>query len=172
MRVVSDGFQIDFRGAIEAFKFDDTDPASPHFHKAPMKAVDIIAEFKNEYVFVEIKTQYFPEDAEEIERLTSVGQLPGQPAYFKWLKEYLKYKFRDSLLYRHAEGKLDKPVRYICLLNVEDGLILKIKSDLKKELPVGLAGPRWKTGLAISCHVHNLASWRRNHPGWPVRICR
>ena len=56
MRVETDGYQIDFTDAIDAFKFDETDKTKPAYHGVTaLKAVDVIAEFTDMYVFVEIK---------------------------------------------------------------------------------------------------------------------
>ena len=56
MKVVkTDGFEFRFTDAVDAFVFDETGEAKPTFHGVPMKAVDIVAEFKNAYVYVELK---------------------------------------------------------------------------------------------------------------------
>jgi hypothetical protein len=87
---------------------------------------------------------------------------------FKRLKNYLKYKYRDSYLFRHAEGKADKPIHYICLLTFDNSLNGRLQKSLKQELPVGKASTRWLHGIAESCHVLNVNSWNRNFPKWPV----
>ena len=43
--VKTDGIEIRFEDAIEALVFDERDKDKPTFHGAPMKAVDIVAEF-------------------------------------------------------------------------------------------------------------------------------
>lgn len=164
MIVISDGYQFDFTDAIEAFKFDETDSTRPTFHGAPMKAIDIIAEFPDVCLFVEVKEYDQPE---EFAVNLKVDQ--GKTDHFKWLKNYLKYKYRDSYLYRHAENKTDKPVHYLCLLNFDDALNSKLQKDLRSELPVGKASRRWVRTLVQSCQVLNLAAWNRNFPKWPVQ---
>jgi hypothetical protein len=164
MIVVSDGYQFDFTDAIAAFKFDETDPTQPTFHGAPMKAVDIIAEFPDEYVFVEVKEYDNPEEFH-----VNISMDKGEVDNFKWLKNYLKYKYRDSYLYRYAENKTDKPVHYVCLLNFDDALNSVMRKNLRSELPVGKASRRWVRTLAQSCQVLNLAAWNRNFPQWPVQ---
>jgi hypothetical protein len=164
MIVVSDGYQFDFTDAIEAFKFDETDSALPTFHGAPMKAIDIIAEFPDVCLFVEVKEYDQPEEFDGF--LTAdKGKLDN----FNWLKNYLKYKYRDSYLYRHAENMTDKPVHYLCLLNFDDALNSVMRKNLRSELPVGKASRRWVRILAQSCQVLNLADWNRNFPKWPVQ---
>ncbi len=50
-----DGFSFDFTDALDAFVFDEKNSSNPHFHGQPMKAVDIVAEFPDAYLFVEMK---------------------------------------------------------------------------------------------------------------------
>jgi hypothetical protein len=163
MIVDSDGYRFDFQDAIAAFKFDEKDPTSPTFHGAPMKAVDVIAELEDAYLFIEVKEYVDPKDF-DLESCTD----ENKHNHFKWLKGYLKYKFRDSLLYRYAENKSDKPVFYLCLLNFDDALNLSMKKQLSKELPVGRASRRWKRTLVKGCQVLNLDAWNRNYPKWQV----
>ena len=49
-----DGYIFSFADALDAFKFDDQNPTSPHYHGVPMKAVDIII---NEYFKKSIQEQ-------------------------------------------------------------------------------------------------------------------
>lgn len=56
MKIVeADGFEFRFEDALDAFVFDETDSTKPTFHGAPMKGVDIVAEFAEAYVYVELK---------------------------------------------------------------------------------------------------------------------
>ena len=57
-----DGFSFCFPDAVNAFKFDETDRTKDTFHGVPMKAVDIIVELKNAYLFIEIKNYDDPAD--------------------------------------------------------------------------------------------------------------
>ena len=131
-----------------------------------MKCVDIIAEFEEVYVFVELK------DYDDSSFFGSFGSGTDDEktrhAKLNTLKNYLKYKFRDSYLFRYAEQKVDKPIRYICLITFENALNSRIQKSLKRELPVGKASQRWVRELAISCHVVNLNRWNKNFPNWPV----
>ena len=163
MTVDSDGYRFDFTDALDAFKFDEKEKANPNFHGAPMKAVDVIAEFADSYLFVEIKEYNSQDDFD-----------PGSENdkdkrdNFSRLKGYLKYKYRDTYLYRYAEEKTDKQVHYVCLLNFDDALNTVMRKNLVKELPVGFASRRWVRSLAQSCQVLNLAAWNRNFPKWPA----
>ena len=51
----ADGFSFHFTDAIHAFVFDEKDKTKPTFHGVPMKGVDIVAEFDQAYVYVELK---------------------------------------------------------------------------------------------------------------------
>ena len=170
MKIVqADGFEFCFTDALDAFVFDETDRSKPTFHGAPMKGVDIVAEFAEAYVYVEMKDydDYSIYDV-NIANLTDEEKRSRQDS-FRWLKNYLKYKFRDSYLYRHAEGKVDKPIHYICLTNFDNALNSRMRKALKQELPVGKVSRRWVQSLAESCQVVNIDKWNENFPNWPVK---
>ena len=167
IKIETDGFEFSFEDAIEAFVFDETDKLKATYHGAPMKGVDVVAEFSDAYVYVELKDY---DDSTEYNVL-----LPGteeeraaRKAHLKWLKNYLKYKFRDSYLYRHAEHKVDKPIHYICLVTFDNALNTHLAKQLRQELPVGMSSRRWNQSLATSCQVVNLDKWNTNFPKWSV----
>lgn len=168
MKINADGFQFDFTDALDVFVFDEKDRTKPTYHGLPMKAVDLIAEFPDAYVFVEMKDFDDPgmynRELEENDE-----EVKGKRDHFKWLKNYLKYKYRDTYLFRHAERKVDKPVHYICLLTFDNALNTTMQKALSKELPVGLASRRWKREIVKSCQVVNVARWNENFSKWPVR---
>lgn len=166
MRVDADGFSIDFTDALQAFVFDEKDKNNPMFHGVPMKAVDIVAEFANMYLYVEIKE--FHDPIMYHEELPPDDEREGR-SHFSFLITYLKYKYRDSYLFRCAEQKADKPVRYICLLNFDNAMNTRVQKELQRNLPVGLASTRWKLAIAESCHAVNLERWNKNFPDWPAR---
>lgn len=169
MKVVkTDGFEFRFTDAVDAFVFDETDEAKPTFHGAPMKAVDIVAEFEDAYVYVELK-DYADPSIYDVLSANSGNETSDRQKKFKWLKSYLKYKLRDSYLYRHAEDKVEKPVHYICLINFDNALNGRMQKSLKKELPVGKPSHRWTRALTTSCKVVNLHKWNENFPKWPVK---
>ena len=165
--VNTDGFSFDFTDARDAFVFDETDKTKPTYHGQPMKAVDIVVELDREYVFVEIK-DFHNLDRYKVE-LKQDGGAEDKRAAFNGLKNYLKYKYRDSYLYRHAEGKANRPIYYICLLaNFDNALNTHMRKELKRELPVGQASPRWQKAIVKSCTVVNEQKWNDNFPKWPV----
>jgi hypothetical protein len=86
----------------------------------------------------------------------------------RWLKNYLKYKYRDSYLYRYAEQKVEKPIHYVCLVTFDNGLNSFLQKQLKRELPVGRVCRRWLQAIATSCQVVNIEKWNENFPKWTV----
>lgn len=64
MRVEADGFAFDFPDALHAFRFDEQDKTQPHFHglSHAMKAVDLVVELPENYLFIEIKDFHAPDD--------------------------------------------------------------------------------------------------------------
>lgn len=168
MKVVeADGFRFEFDDALEAFVFDEKDKAKVTYHGAPMKGVDLVAEFEDAYIFVEIK-DYDEQDIYDALVFASEQEKTEKQKSFKWLKNYLKYKFRDSYLYRHAEDKVDKPIHYVCLLTFDNALNSRMKKSLAQELPVGKKSSRWNKTLVQSCQVVNMDKWNENFPKWPV----
>lgn len=165
--VIADGFEFRFSDAIDAYVFDEKDSAKPTFHGAPMKGVDIVAEFENSYVYVELK-DYDDPSAYDVVSATNDDERKARQTRFRWLKDYLKYKFRDSHLYRYAEGKVDKPVHFICVLTFDNALNSRMRNELRRELPVGMKPKRWTQELANSCQVVNLKKWNEVYPKWPA----
>ncbi|MFA5699923.1 MAG: hypothetical protein WC913_01430 [Desulfuromonas sp.] len=168
MKIVeADGFEFRFEGALDAFVFDEKDRSKSTFHGAPMKGVDIVAEFADAYVYVELK-DYDDTSIYDVIGASTEDEKKSRQDGFKWLKNYLKYKFRDSYLYRHAEQKVEKPVHYVCLITFDNALNSRMQKSLKQELPVGIKSRRWVHALATSCHVVNVDKWNENFPKWPV----
>ncbi len=54
-QVIKEGYKFTFPNAIDAFPFDVKRGQPGLFHGAPMKVVDVIAEFNLYDVFLEIK---------------------------------------------------------------------------------------------------------------------
>lgn len=167
MELEVDGYRFNFPTALELFKFDEIDKTKPMFHGAPMKGVDLVAEFADKYLYIEIKDY---DEISDLDTRTAIDEetRKAKNKHFTWLKNYLKHKFRDSYLYRHAEDKVEKPIHYICLTNFDNGLNTLMKKALVPELPVGQKFPigktprRWKRALAQSCQVLNLDAWNKN----------
>jgi len=133
-----------------------------------MKAVDVMVELGEAYLFVEVKhydnLADFIKNAEDDDETTR-----KKKDHHKWLKNYLKYKFRDTFLYRYAENKTDKPVHYLCLINFDNALNSALNKNLKRELPVGKPTNRWILKLAESCQILNMSAWNVAFPNWAVK---
>ncbi|MGZ0080041.1 hypothetical protein [Methylomonas sp. YC3] len=169
MRIEADGFAFDFTDALDAFVFDEKNRVAPHFHglSHAMKAVDLIVELQNDYLFVEVKDFHAPDDY-DFNGAVNEDQRKQRLEYFNHLRETLKYKYRDSWLYRWAENKTDKSIRYLCLLTLDNALVSRMHKELNQQLPLAQTGPRWTREMAKSATVVNLERWNKNFPAWPV----
>lgn len=162
LTLTEEKFEFDFPNANALYKFDEKDSLSPTFHGAPMQAVDVMAEFPNFQLWIEIK-EFQPS---EIEAMKKEGdqQKKGNNVHNKaHLTKNLKHKFRDTFLYRFCENKLDTKIVYVCITNFDDALNGFYRRELKKQLPAGLASKRWKKHLLdeVSLFVVNKDAWQR-----------
>lgn len=136
--------QFDFGDALEAVKFDaEREPVHG------MKAVDFIAEYPDYHLFIEVKDP----GARNVYRSTQ--ERSG-------LVDRLVKQFRDSLLYRWCEGKLDdRPVHYRCLVETDSALLLYINKKLRKNLSANKPPKSWKRRVAESCVASNIEMWNK-----------
>ena len=172
MRVRADGFEFDFPDAIEAHVFDQQDPEHPRFHglSHAMKAVDIVVELPNDTLFIEVKDFHAPDDYNFKSAVTEDDR-GARRARVNHLREVLVHKLRDTWLYRWSErppGSPDKPVRYLCVLTLDNGLLGVVNKELKQSLPMGRSGPRWQRELTNACVVLNPQRWASAFPGWQL----
>ena len=142
--------KLNFSGVKNAFRFDEEDRSSQHFHGLShcMKAVDFIAEYPDHYLFIEIKN---PRDPSRY----SIGR------DIEDLINDLVVKFRDTFLYRWAEGKINKPVHYLCLIELDNAQTLHIMNKLKYKLPFEGQPSKWQKKPASKCAVVNIAAWNK-----------
>lgn len=149
--------QFDFDDALNAFKFDEQNIALPTFHGLShcMKAVDFIVEYEDCYLFVEIKN---PTDPNRY----------GPEQDKNKLIQNLVDKFRDTFIYRWAESKLEKPVRYQCLIELDNPQTLHLMKLLKQQLPTEKQPARWQQPLVQLCAVANMATWNKTFPNIKV----
>lgn len=147
--------KFDFSNAIQAFKFDEVDQNSPYYHGVAhcMKAVDFIVERENDWLFVEVKDYGVQNQSNP----TNLNKSEKR----KKLLDSLVGKYKDTFLYRWAEGKIDdKPVHYVCLVELnDDALILNLMHALKQRLPIGSAAQRWQGEIVKSATVVNINKW-------------
>jgi len=137
MPVIQEGeLRFTFPAGAGVLRFDGNSHGLSHC----MKAVDFIVEFADFYLFVEVKdpdnTQATPQ-----RRQVFASQLT-QPDFPRAIAR----KYRDSFIYRWAEQKLDKPVRYVVLLQLstlQAPQFLALDQALKRELPVSNTPPSW-----------------------------
>ncbi|WP_435549674.1 hypothetical protein [Desulfobacterium sp. N47] len=88
--------------------------------------------------------------------------------HFNHLTEFLKYKYRDSFLYRWAENKIEKPVYYLCLLTLDNALVSRMNKEVRIQLLPGRPIDRWEKEIAHKTLVVNEDRWNKNFPKWPV----
>lgn len=155
-------FEFDFPQAISLYKFDERDPMSPHYHNTVMKAVDVMAEFPNFQLWIEIK-EY---TVEQINNMKAEGNQKknGDDYHLKtWLLGNVKYKFRDTFLYRYCENKIPEKIVYIFLTNFDDALNSFFRKELIKHIPA-IKITQWSKTLLEKDHilVVNKEAWERN----------
>lgn len=141
-----------FPGAIDGEKFDGPGHGLSHC----MKAVDLVVEWPDRLLFVEVKD---PDQSGALpaNRQAFVGKLRGDV-----LTRNLAGKFRDSLLYRWALGRPDKPVTYAVLVQMSalgPVELITLGDKLKRQLP--LQGPGWVRRIASGVVVLDMARWNR-----------
>ena len=163
LTLTEEKFEFDFPEARELYKFDERDSLSPNFHGVPMQAVDVMAEFPNFQLWIEIK-EFQPS---EIEAMKKEGdqQKKGNNVHNKaHLTRNLKHKFRDTFLFRYCENKLDRKVVYVCLTNFDDALNGFYRKELQRQIPTDKASRRWSKLLLDKSllFVVNMDSWHRN----------
>lgn len=157
MIIDCDGFQFNFSDAQDVFVFDQEDKNKRNYHglSHAMKAVDLIVELEETYIFIEVKDFHDPESYRSGD-------------HFNHLREVLKYKYRDTWIYRWAEGKIDKPVKYLCLLELEKALISRINKEISKQLPTHNPSPRWASSIATGVGIVNFELWNERFTAWPI----
>lgn len=162
MRVIVDGYEFNFPKAKELYKFDETDKLSVHYHGVScLKAVDVMAEFTDFYMWIEIKS--YPD--EYIIKLKKEGdqRKKNDEHHIKsYLCNNLARKYRETFIYRFAENKIDKPIVYVCLLNFDSALKLHFKQELQNCIPIGKPSNRWKKFILEQLVVVNEKDWVRN----------
>lgn len=150
MEIECDHYKISFNNCLDLFKFDEEDKSSDHYHGVTLlKAVDIIAEFEDKYYFIELKGCI---DKQGQHRLNTKDE---QNDNYEKFKEAFIQKYKDSLLFRAAEGKFDKPITYICFLNFDSALVLRLNDELKQRLPKGKLNNRWQKNILDELIVMN-----------------
>lgn len=154
--ITTDGFTFDMPTAKDIYEFDSNVKSDAHYHGFPeMKAVDVLAEYDSEYLFIEVKDFYNPK--------TNNTTLPSPD-----LQNDLKYKYRDSYLYQLSHGKTDKPIYYICVLeHLDSAMMIHLSKNLGKAVPDGHHLPNgWKKSFLESAIVVDKSTWNQNLSKW------
>ena len=157
--------EIDFSGAIDSLKFDQTTVRErPDFHDLhEMPKVDFIVELKDSIYFIEIK------DPEPFELENRTERRFLQKVESGKLENSLVNKYICTFLFRWAECKLEKSVHFIILTSLDDGLTANFNDVLMKRFKdVMKRLSRWSRFPMASCQVLNLKSWSAVYPHWPV----
>lgn len=154
MPVVSEGeLEFAFPDAIAADKFDGPTHGLSHC----MKAVDFVVECSDRYLFVEVKDPSASSATPERQAAFAVKLMSDE------LSKALTGKLRDSLIYRWAEGKLDKPVYYLVLIELPPAhgpsAYLTLSQKLRDMLPVEKIPVSWKTPIVAGAAVLNMKAW-------------
>lgn len=166
-------YRFDFPKAKELYKFDERDTLSPTFHGAPMKAVDVMAEFDKFQLWIEIKG-YTDEDIQHLKNEKDQKKAGDNYHIKDYLVKNFKGKFRDTFLYRYCEDKIKKPIIYVCLTNFDNTLNSYFKKELMRHIPGDKANPkRWTKELIPKdkIFVVNEATWERNFQNM-IGICK
>jgi len=172
MKVRADGFEFEFPGALQAFVFDEKDKSKPAYHglSHAMRAVDLVVELPNDTLFIEVKDFHAPDDY-NFKAAATDDERSERRQSLNHLRDVLVHKFRDTWLYRWSEratGSPDKPVRYLCVLTLDNGLLGTVRKELSQALPAGTVGPRWQRDLAQTCVVLNPQRWSSAFPAWSM----
>jgi len=147
---------------IQPVKFDD--PTS-HGLTNCMKAVDFIVEEDDRILLIELKD---PEDPKS-----------SQVEKSKWIKKFLngeidedlKYKCRDSFLYKWASDQIGKPFYYLVLVAIDSltpADLLGRTDELKRKLPIEGPTGIWQRKFVNSCTVFNIQEWNKHLPAYHI----
>lgn len=163
--LVEQDLQIDCVGVVHALKFDQSDKDHPEYHDMPsMPRVDFIIEADDAIYFVEVKDPGRP-DAIDV----------GGKAFLKkvangTLTASLIEKYVFSFFFRWAEKQLEKSVHYVFLVTLESALLQPIIDEFESVFAHRLpnTSSRWQRYPLASWQVHNMETWNRVFPNWPI----
>ncbi|MBL4761437.1 MAG: hypothetical protein JKY93_01905 [Gammaproteobacteria bacterium] len=164
MKLIERDLQIHFTDAIDGFVFDQMKQQLPNYHGiSEMSRVDFVVELDTAILFIELKdTDRDGIDAASLEKFyekLDSGKLSSTFAS----------KFINTFLYRWSEEKINKPIHYLSLVTLEEGLLAELTDSItKKFMFLDKKGPRWKRRPLENCQVFNIESWNENFPKWPV----
>lgn len=165
-RVNKDGFDFEFNDAVlEVIEFD-----SPEYHglNHAMKAVDLVAELPNEYLYIELK-DYTNHNAMlfrcPYQSKKSKVQCDKADEYSQLRKicADIRSKFYETLLYWYAENRIDKPISCIAMAKMDSAMLYRLNEQLKSQIPIGIpkgvVALRWEKELFRNLVVVNPKRW-------------
>ncbi len=172
MQVETDGFVFDFNNKVQnAFVFDS---AMHNGIRNMMKSVDVIAEFPDEYLFIELKN-YLPlyggmefrcplcDDKQLIKTKCPLSDDDGKRVKdtVKRIARDLRQKYFDTFLYCYAEDKMNKPVIFICVVEgCDTALVLRLKDIISGLIPKGIPEQtKWVKPILKNVFVVNVSAW-------------
>lgn len=161
-RVNKDGFDFEFNDTVlEVIEFD-----SPQYHglNHAMKAVDVIAELPNEYLYIELKDYTKPNamlfrcpfQSKKSKVQCDKADVSSQ---LKKICADIRSKFYETLLYRYAENKITKPISCIAMAKMDSAILHRLNEQLKSQFPIGMVAPRWEKELFRNLVVVNPELW-------------
>lgn len=164
MSVLVEGdLEFDFSSAQQAFKFDKSSDEFSRYHVQGMKAVDFVVELEGQTLFVEIKDCGKPWIPETDRAAHKAEMRNGK------LADQLGQQFRDSWMYRWAEGNTEKKITFVVIATLADQQLLPVLNDaVKRSVPLH-GGGAWTRTHVSDCKVLDLARWSRLYAQFPVR---
>ena len=137
--VVTDGYHFVFKeeGLEEAFIFDDKSIQALH-----LNTVDIIAEYREEDVFIELKRfDRQPSFKCPLSKNANVNNCPvgeDDQATINRIARDLRQKCLDTMVYRYAEGKELKDVIYVVVVGLDSALATRLNDIVGSQMPLGI----------------------------------
>ncbi|MBR8807140.1 hypothetical protein [Porphyromonas levii] len=148
--LTTDGYRFDFPKAKQIIKFDGVEHGFSHC----MKAVDVVVELNDETtLFIEIKEERANKNA-----TNSLESKESKQAKRNFYDD-LKYKHRDSYIYRYCEDALTPRCYYICLLDFDSALLMQSQRVLRTEAFPKKMPMRWKKNYIEDVFVVNAETW-------------
>lgn len=173
-RMEKDGYVFDFSDDIvDIISFDENEKLLCD----GMKSVDIIAEFPNEYLFLELK-KYKDRNIDfkcplwkEAKVVSNCPLLKNEKisglASINRIAKDLRQKYFDTFLYRHINGCNNKPINYICVVEgcdsaLTDRLRDKVSMILPRRRKMANENNEWNSFVLKNFAVVNVANWNNS----------
>ena len=156
MTFTTEGYIFDFPSARSIIKFDGNSHKMTHC----MKAVDVVAEFEEVRLYIEVKS--FESNSKWIDEGAGTSE-------DKKLINNLTYKYRDSYLYYICKHqKKDKKSVFVFLTDWANATIINgLTNSLQDRFPKNGISPKWKgiwkETFIDSISVVNTSIWNNNN---------